>query len=166
MDQPSETATFLNVPSPFDLPRHNLPTQLPVLIGREAQVQAIRSLLRRADIRLVTLIGPGGIGKTRLALQVAADLLPAFADGVFFVNLAPLSDADLVVPTIAATLNVREAAGQPLIQSLLTYLRDRQMLLVLDNFEQVVEAAASSTICCARPRPESAGDQPCCVAPA
>jgi predicted ATPase/class 3 adenylate cyclase/DNA-binding CsgD family transcriptional regulator len=122
-------------------PHHNLPTPLTALVGREAQVQALRTLLQRDDIRLVTLTGPGGIGKTRLALQVGLDLLDKFPDGVFFVNLAPISQPDLVIPTIAATLGVREVAGQPLIESLHAYVRDRQMLLLLDNFEQVVDAA-------------------------
>jgi predicted ATPase/class 3 adenylate cyclase/DNA-binding CsgD family transcriptional regulator len=120
---------------------HNLPISITPLIGRETQVQALRTLLRRNDLRLVTMTGPGGIGKTRLALEVGLDLLEEFPDGVFFVNLAPISKTDLVIPTIAATLGVREVAGQPLIESLHAYLRDRRMLLLLDNFEQVVEAA-------------------------
>jgi predicted ATPase len=90
---------------------------------------------------MVTLTGPGGIGKTRLALQVAADLLDEFEHGVFYVNLAPISDPALVASTVAQTLDVREAGGQPVIESLSEYLRDKEMLLVLDNFEQVVEAA-------------------------
>ena len=92
-----------------------------------------------------TLTGPGGTGKTRLSLQLAAELLDDFADGVWFVDLAPLSDPVLVLSTIAQTLGVREIAGQPIAGTLAAYLRAKQILLVLDNFEQVLAAAAALT---------------------
>ena len=120
---------------------HNLPVQPTPLIGREKEVEAIRRLLLRPEVRLVTLIGPGGTGKTRLGLQVAADTLDEFTDGVTFVALAPVTDPALVGHTLAQTLNVREQTGQTTLDSLKAYLRDKQVLLVLDNFEQVVEAA-------------------------
>ena len=90
-------------------------------------------------MRLLTLTGPGGTGKTRLALQAAAELIDEFPDGVCFVALAPITDPALVAPAIAAALGVREAGGQPAARTLLRdHLRDKQMLLVLDNFEQVL----------------------------
>ena len=102
-------------------------------------------LLCSPEYRLLTLVGPPGVGKTRLGVQVAARLHaaadPPFADGVFFVALAPIRDAALVGPTIAQVLGVRQVAGQPLLDSLRTYLRDRQTLLVLDNFEHLTQAA-------------------------
>ncbi len=91
-------------------------------------------------MRLLTLTGPGGAGKTRLGLQVAAELSRRFADGVFFVNLAPISDAALVIPTIAQTLDIREGIGQPWLARLQEALQQKQMLLLLDNFEQVASA--------------------------
>jgi predicted ATPase/class 3 adenylate cyclase/DNA-binding CsgD family transcriptional regulator len=120
---------------------NNLPVQPTPFLGREHEVAAIRDLLHREDVRLVTLTGPGGTGKTRLGLQVAADLSDLFASGVFFVNLAPISDPALVVPTIAETLVIREGSGQALLERLTEELRQRQMLLLLDNFEHVVSAA-------------------------
>jgi predicted ATPase/class 3 adenylate cyclase len=126
----------------LDTLRHNLPVQPTALIGREREVVAVRGRLLEPDMRLLTLSGPGGIGKTRLALQVAAEVLEAFSQGVFFVNLAPLSATEVVLPTIAQTLGVTEAGGQPLRETLHAFLRDKQLLLVLDNFEQVLDAAS------------------------
>jgi predicted ATPase/class 3 adenylate cyclase/DNA-binding CsgD family transcriptional regulator len=120
----------------------NLPVQATALIGREQEIATVRDLLRRDDVRLLTLTGPGGTGKTRLALQVAVELLEVFADGVYFVDLAPISDPDLVASTIAQALAVKESGGQPLAERLSEYLRAKHMLLVLDNFEQVLGAAA------------------------
>jgi predicted ATPase len=94
-----------------------------------------------AGARLVTLTGPGGSGKTRLAQAIGSELLDQFPDGVFFVDLAPVRDPAYVVSTIAHVVGIREAAGQPLAQSLAHALADRQLLLILDNFEQVVAAA-------------------------
>ncbi len=118
-----------------------LPVQFTPFIGREQEVAAVAHLLRREEVRLLTLTGPGGIGKTRMALQVAAELSEVFPEGVYFVNLAPISDPDLVVPTIAQTLGLREITGQPLLSLLKTYLSEKHLLLLLDNFEQVVAAA-------------------------
>jgi predicted ATPase/class 3 adenylate cyclase/Tfp pilus assembly protein PilF len=120
---------------------NNLPAQPTPLIGREQEGAAVYTLLRRKDVRLLTFTGPGGTGKTRLGLQMAADLIDDFADGVFFVPLAPISDPVLVAATIAQTLGVREAGGRSLLESLKDYLRDKQTLLLLDNFEQVISAA-------------------------
>ncbi len=124
----------------LDSSPNNLPVQPTSFLGREQEVAAIAGLLHREDVRLVTLTGPGGAGKTRLGLQVAADLSELFASGVFFVNLAPISDPALVVPAIAETLAIREGSGQALLERLAEHLRQRQMLLLLDNFEQVVSA--------------------------
>jgi predicted ATPase/class 3 adenylate cyclase len=125
----------------LDSRSNNLPRQATPLIGREKETSAVRALLTRQEAQLLTLTGPGGTGKTRLALQVAADMLDDFSDGAFFVNLAPITDHSLVLSTIAQSLGVREAGGQPLIDTLKSYLRDKRLLLVLDNFEQVIEAA-------------------------
>jgi predicted ATPase/class 3 adenylate cyclase/DNA-binding CsgD family transcriptional regulator len=120
----------------------NLPIQATALIGRERDIASVRDLLRRDDVRLVTLTGPGGIGKTRLALQAATEMLDTFTDGVYFVDLAPISDSSLVVSTIAQTLGIRESGSVPLNEHLTDYLRPKYMLLVLDNFEQVLAAAS------------------------
>ena len=120
---------------------NNLPAQPTALIGRERELGDVRALLERNDVRLVTLTGPGGVGKTRLALQAAADLLDAFTDGCWFVDLAPVTDPALVPSAVAAALAVREAGGRSLAEALAAYLKERRLLLVLDNVEQVVAAA-------------------------
>ena len=120
---------------------HNLPVQPTLLIGREQEVTVVRRLLLTEGIRLVTLTGPGGVGKTRLGLQVAAELADRFADGEFFVNLSSVNDPALVVSTIAQTLGIQEVAGQPLPERLKEYLQQKQVLLLLDNFEQVASGA-------------------------
>jgi predicted ATPase len=125
----------------LDSYRHNLPAQPTPLIGRETEVGAVCELLRRDDTRLLTLSGPGGTGKTRLALQAAAELLDNFRDGVFFVALAPIHDPTLVLAAIAQVLGVTEAAGWTLDDLLKSYLHPRQTLLLLDNFEHLAAAA-------------------------
>ena len=125
------------------LERHptNLPVQPNALIGRDRDIADLHRLLTDATGRLVTLTGPGGIGKTRLALQAAAELLDHFVDGVFWVDLAPLADPRLVMPTIAATLGVREMGTLSLRDALVAYFADKQVLLVLDNYEHLLAAA-------------------------
>jgi predicted ATPase/DNA-binding CsgD family transcriptional regulator len=125
---------------------NNLPVQLTPLIGREREVLQISALLRRPDVRLVTLTGTGGIGKTRLGMQVATELLDEFADGACFVPLAAVSDPPVVIPTIAHLLGLEhQQAVQRLpdehMEYLKAFLRDKHLLLLLDNFEQVVSAA-------------------------
>ncbi|HMA32918.1 MAG TPA: tetratricopeptide repeat protein [Chloroflexia bacterium] len=128
-------------PAPDRPPPASLPDPGAPLIGREREVEEAIRLLRRHDVRLLTLSGPAGIGKTRLAVQVAHAVLPDFADGVFFVLLAPLRDADLVLAAIAQGLALKEGGDRPLGEMLRIHLRDKRLLLVLDNFEQVVAAA-------------------------
>jgi predicted ATPase/class 3 adenylate cyclase/DNA-binding CsgD family transcriptional regulator len=120
---------------------HNLPIPSTPLIGREREAAAVLQLLLREDVRLLTLAGPGGSGKTRLGVHVAAGLNDHFTDGLYFVNLAPISDADLVVPTIAQTLGVIESPTRSLSEQLQAFLQEKRLLLLLDNFEQVAGAA-------------------------
>jgi ATP-dependent Clp protease ATP-binding subunit ClpA len=122
----------------LDAYRNNLPLQPTPLIGREKEVAEVCDLLGGEATRLLTLTGPGGTGKTRLALQAAADLLEDFPDGTFFVPLATLTEAELFLPAVAETLGVQETGEQPLFETLKDYLSERRLLLVLDNFEQVL----------------------------
>jgi predicted ATPase/class 3 adenylate cyclase/Tfp pilus assembly protein PilF len=125
----------------LDARPNNLPAQTTPLIGRENEIRAVKEQLSNTNVRLLTLSGVGGTGKTRLALQAAADMVDEFEHGVFFVPLAALHAPALVLPTIAQAFAVREGAGRPLQEQLQDYLREKQMLLVLDNFEQVIDAA-------------------------
>jgi len=122
-------------------PPSNLPLAMNALVGRDAERDDVLSLLRRDDVRVVTLTGPGGTGKTRLALDAGAALLSEMDDGVWWVSLAPLRDPRLVISEIASTLEITEG-GAPLLDTVVSGVRDKTMLLILDNFEQVIEAAA------------------------
>ncbi|HEY6407973.1 MAG TPA: AAA family ATPase, partial [Ktedonobacteraceae bacterium] len=120
---------------------HNLPVQPTSFIGREQEVATVCSLLRRDDVRLLTLTGTAGVGKTRLSIQAATNLAAFFPDGVYFVALASVGNAALVVPAIAQALDVGETGDQHLFERLKAALKEKQLLLLLDNFEQVLEAA-------------------------
>ena len=122
-------------------PADNLPLQLTSFVGREREMAEIEKLL--VESRLLTLTGPGGSGKTRLALAMASELAGRFEDGVWLVQLAPLSDPDLVPQAVASVLGVRETPGTPLVETLMDYLKPRNVFLVLDNCEHLIEACAS-----------------------
>jgi predicted ATPase/class 3 adenylate cyclase len=125
----------------LDARPNNLPAQVTAMIGRQKELARVRARLREPGVRLLTLTGPGGTGKTRLALQSVAELADEFAHGVWFVALAPIREAGLVLPAIAAALGVNEAPGRCLADGLKEFLRERRTLLLLDNFEQVLDAA-------------------------
>jgi predicted ATPase/class 3 adenylate cyclase len=119
----------------------NLPAQPNPLVGRERELEETEAVIAQLDVRLLTLTGPGGAGKTRLALQLAANVIDEFPNGVFFVSLAPIRDWELVMPTIAQTLGLREQAGEAIAETVTAYLQDKRLLLLLDNFEHVIPAA-------------------------
>jgi predicted ATPase len=126
----------------LDVQPNNLPPQPTELIGREQELEQVRALLLAAGTRLVTLTGPGGTGKTRLAVQAAADVLESFPDGVWWVSLATVTDAARAPEAIAAALGVREQPGQPMLTTLSEHLGPRRTLLVLDNLEQLLAAGS------------------------
>ncbi len=123
------------------VPHNNLSTAQRTIVGRDAELAAVAQLLSDADVRLLTLTGAGGTGKTRLGQQAALDLLTKFSDGVFIVSLAPVKDDALVASAIAQTLGVKETSARSFVDGLHAYLVDKSMLLVLDNFEHVTAAA-------------------------
>ncbi len=123
-----------------DAPRHNLPAQLTPLIGRDEELAAITALLERS--RMVTLTGSGGIGKTRVSVQLGANLLDGFADGVWLVELAPISDPSLVATAVAQALSVRQSPDQPMLETLVGALTHKQVLLILDSCEHLIEPTA------------------------
>jgi predicted ATPase/DNA-binding SARP family transcriptional activator len=139
--EPCQEADSVRFGPISDAPPSNLPPRLSSFVGREAEVARLRELLAADGLRLLTLTGPGGVGKTRLAVQVAADLRHTLPEGVVFVDLAPIREPRRVIPTLARALGVEEVEGRPLQELLARYLQGKRMLLLLDNFEQVLEAA-------------------------
>ncbi len=133
------------LPSEFPPPRtldarpNNLPAQLTSFVGREDEIAEVSRLL--SQTRLLTLTGPGGTGKTRLAVQAAPELMLGFADGVYFVDLSAVTDPDLVPSAIANAIGIPEVPGSPVLEAVKNHLRTRELLLVIDNFEQVADAA-------------------------
>lgn len=130
-----------------DEPQHNLPIQLTSFVGREREVAAIRRLLTDESRRLLTLTGVGGGGKTRLAIQVGADLLSEYPDGVWLVEFASLADPILAPKTVARSLGVDERPGQPITETLVAALRSRQLLLILDNIPGTIGRGGLSCVC-------------------
>src|SRR2546421_5076358 len=121
-------------------PIWKMPTLFTSFIGRKQDVADICSLLKQPEVRLLTLLGPGGIGKTRLSVRVGTEMRDFFGDGVCFVHLAAIYDPKLVISAIAEELEIREIGAQSLIEQVKLSLQDKHFLLVLDNFEQVAEA--------------------------
>lgn len=138
---PDLVADFPPLRSLDELP-NNLPLQVTSFVGREREVAEIKTLLVKS--RLVSLVGSGGVGKTRTALQVGADLLDSYPDGVWLIELGALSDPNLVPGAAASVIGVKESAGRPLFETLVAYLRSRRVLVLLDNCEHVVAAAAKA----------------------
>src|SRR5689334_13522345 len=121
------------------MPISNLPSHPTAFVGRETELNEIAAQLAEPNCRLLTLLGPGGIGKTRLALQAAADQLPHFEDGVYFVALAPVGSPDLLSAAIASAMEISFYGAEEHAVQLVRYLREKQMLLVMDNFEHLLD---------------------------
>ncbi len=138
-------ASTLSSPVTARSSRGQLPARLAPLVGREQEVVAACTLLRRPEVRLLTLVGIGGVGKTRLGVEVATELAGDFTGGVCFVSLGPISDHRLVLPAVAGALGLRESGEQPFIERLIACLQEKELLLFLDNFEQVIDAASELT---------------------
>jgi predicted ATPase/serine/threonine protein kinase len=119
----------------------NIPAPLTSFVGREQNLAEVSHLLRQTNVRLLALLGPGGIGKTRLSIQVGTALLDEYEDGVFFIPLAPLNQTEAIIKFIAQALNIQEDASTTLLRAVTTHLQSRQMLLIFDNFEHLLEAA-------------------------
>lgn len=146
IDPAAETVTLRDAiadgrVAPATAPRHNLPQHLSALVGRREELAAVEALLARPDCRLVTVLGQGGVGKTRLALEVAQQALPRYAQGVYFVALAAVDSAEYLDRTIAQTLGYEFYGRGDAADQLINYLRGKEMLLVLDNFEHLLDGA-------------------------
>ena len=147
LPEPDEILQLLHPDLPTDFPPlrtlsaapHNLPVQLTSFVGRNQELNQLRQLLLDDDVRLVTLTGAAGTGKTRLAMRVGEECLAEFPQGVFFVGLAPLKDPELIASTIGEAIGVREVAGQPFLRTIIDALQTQDVLLVLDNFEHLME---------------------------
>ncbi|MCB1025303.1 MAG: protein kinase, partial [Acidobacteria bacterium] len=136
----SNFAKFVTA-SPDGLPPNNLSGQFTPFFGRESEVAEVLKLISEPDVKLLTITGVGGTGKTRLSERITQILLPKFRDGVFCVRLASISDPQLVLPIIAQTLGVREEGGRSLLECLITHIGDKEMLILLDNFEHVIDSS-------------------------
>src|SRR5713226_753173 len=129
-----------SIPGLGEMPTNNLPVHLTTLIGRENEIGELREML--AGSRLLTLTGAPGCGKTRLALAVAVEALSAFPEGTYLVELGPLADSALVPQTIASIFGIREGPDRPLISALIEHLREKELLLLLDNCEHLLDACS------------------------
>jgi predicted ATPase/DNA-binding CsgD family transcriptional regulator len=141
-----EATSLQSQPGDVVTPRHNLPAATTPFVGRELELADLAELLAHEDIRLVTILAPGGMGKTRLALEAAKSHLPRFRNGIYFIPLVQLRAVDNIIPTIAASLNVQLSTSADPTAPLLNYLRDKTILLVLDNFEYLLDGASLITM--------------------
>jgi class 3 adenylate cyclase len=149
LDRPEHVFDVLIPGLPSDFPPlvaldarpNNLPIELTPFVGREREIAELRETVLRPEVRLLTLVGPAGVGKTQLALEVGRQLSASFRDGVYFVPLASVSDSGLVAPTIAQALNVSDSGTRPIVDGLRSSIQEREILLLMDNFEHVTTAA-------------------------